>query len=134
MLFGNSCSEKVNSELNPVNLRCEYMENPIITKSSPRFSWEIKSNQNNQNQTYWQLIVSNSLEEIEASNGNIWDSGKTKGIETFGITWRDNKLQSFTKYYWKLRAWDRDGKVSNWSKPTSFTDQKRYEVYQCLSE
>ena len=31
-----------------------------------------------------------------------------------------DKLQSFTKYYWKVRVWDRDGKVSNWSETASF--------------
>lgn len=102
------------------NLRCEYMEDAIVAKAAPRFNWQVNSTQSNQKQTAWQLIVSKKQEELIAGKGTTWDSGKTKGNETFGIKWEGNKLQSFTKYYWSVRIWDRDGKVSEWSKPESF--------------
>jgi len=115
-----ACSEQVNSEFVAENLKCEYMKEAIITKSAPRFSWEITSTQKAQNQTFWQLIVSDDLKKIEATQGNIWDSGKSKGNETYGIKWQGNRLQSFTRYYWKVKVWDRDGKVSDWSETASF--------------
>lgn len=120
LLLSGACSEKMNPEFNPANLTCEYMKEAVVAKTSPRFSWEISSTQNGQKQTAWQLIVSDNLEKIETSEGNTWDSGKTKGNETFGIKWKGNKLQSFTKYYWKVRVWDRDGNVSYWSKTATF--------------
>lgn len=120
LLLTGACSEKVNSEFRVENLKCEYMKEAIIAKPAPRFSWEITSIQSKQNQTFWQIIVSDDLKKIETSDGNIWDSGKTRGNETFGIKWQGNKLRSFTKYYWKVRVWDRDEKVSNWSKTASF--------------
>jgi len=96
------------------------MKEAIVVKAMPRFSWEIKSTQSDQNQTAWQLIVSNDLKNIEDDNGNIWDSGKKKGNETFNIKWQGNKLQSFTKYYWKVRVWDLEEKIANWSETSSF--------------
>jgi alpha-L-rhamnosidase len=115
-----ACSNEITTEVVVGNLRCEYMQEAVLAKLSPRFSWEILSTQKGQQQTAWQLIVSNDSEKIEAAKGNIWDSGKTKGSETFGIKYSGCKLQSFTKYYWKVRVWDCDGKVSAWSDPASF--------------
>lgn len=118
--LSGACSEKINTEFQPWNLSCEYMKEAVVAKSAPRFSWEISSTQPSQKQTAWQLIVSDNLVEIDAAKGSTWDSGKTMGDETFGIKWQGDKLNSFTKYYWKVRAWDRDGNVSNWSEAASF--------------
>jgi len=110
----------MNPEFNVGYLKCEYMEEAVVAKAAPRFSWEISSIQRQQNQTAWQLIISHDLKKINADEGDTWDSGKTNGNETFGIKWHGSKLQSFNKYYWKVRAWDRDGKVSKWSTVASF--------------
>lgn len=121
LFLHGACSEQLNPAFKAANLKCEYMEEAVVVKESPRFSWEITSTQRAQEQTAWQLIVSDDPQKLKTSNGNIWDSGKTKGRTTFGIQWADVDLQSFTKYYWKVRAWDRDGQVSDWSEPASFT-------------
>lgn len=115
-----ACSNEITTEVTVGNLRCEYMQEAVLAKLSPRFSWELLSTQKVQQQTAWQLIVSNDSEKIETAKGNIWDSGKTRGSETFGIKYSGSKLQSFTKYYWSVRVWDKDGKVSAWSEPASF--------------
>ena len=60
------------------------------------------------------------MKKTEAGKGNIWNSGKRKGDETFGIKMEGNRLKSFTKYYWKVRVWDKKGKVSGWSETASF--------------
>lgn len=120
LLFSEACSEKINPEFYTQNLSCEYMKDAVVAKASPRFSWEISSTQRSQKQTAWQVIVSDDPEEIETAMGSTWDSGKTKGNKTFGIKWQGDKLQSFTKYYWKVRVWDKVGNVSNWSETVSF--------------
>ena len=96
------------------------MNEAVIAKQSPRFSWELTSSENGQKQTAWQVIVSDDLKKTEAGKGNIWNSGKRKGDETFGIKMEGNRLKSFTKYYWKVRVWDNNGKVSGWSETASF--------------
>jgi alpha-L-rhamnosidase len=115
-----SCSDEITNELSVINPRCEYMNEAIIAKSSPRFSWELVSSLNDQKQSAWQLIVSDDFDKIEAGKGNVWNSGKVKGGETFGIKWKNVKLNSFTKYYWKVRVFDQDGKVSEWSETADF--------------
>ena len=120
LILSGSCAEQLNPEFKVLNLKCEYMVEAVVAKLSPRFSWEITSTENGQEQTAWQLIVSDDLRKLEANNGNIWDSGKTKGNEIFGIKWQGNQLKSFTKYHWKVRVWDHEGKVSDWSEAASF--------------
>ena len=73
----------------------EYMTEAIVTKSSPRFSWEPVSSVNGQQQTAWQIIVSDDIDKIETGKGNTWNSGKQRGDETYGIKWKNIRLQSF---------------------------------------
>jgi len=120
LLLSAACKDEINTEFNARNLRCEYMNEAVVSKSSPRFSWEIISAQNGQLQTAWQLILSDQKDMLAEGKGNVWNSGKTKGNQSFGIKWQGDKLESFTKYYWKVRVWDRDGKVSNWSETAIF--------------
>jgi alpha-L-rhamnosidase len=114
------CSEKMTSEITVQNLRCEFMEAAVIVKPAARFSWELISSQTGQKQTAWQVIVSDDKEKIKAGVGSIWNSGKRNGGQTFGIKFQGDSLQSFTKYYWRVRVWDRDDKMSDWSETASF--------------
>ncbi|WP_162304498.1 family 78 glycoside hydrolase catalytic domain [Maribellus luteus] len=115
-----ACTDKISADFHVVNLKCEYMPEAVVVKDVPRFSWELQSGQAGQKQSAWQVIVSDNPEEIAVASGSVWDSGKTKGNQTFGIQYQGDKLQSFTRYYWKVRAWDRDGNVSKWSETASF--------------
>jgi alpha-L-rhamnosidase len=115
-----SCQDQKELSLTAENLKCEYMNEALIAIQSPRFSWELISSKNNQYQKAWQIIVSDNKESIEAGKGNIWDSGKRKGNETFGIKLPQNKLHSFTKYYWCVRVWNNKNEVTEWSKSATF--------------
>ena len=120
LFISGSCKDEITTELTVINPRCEYMNEAIIAKSYPRFSWELVSSLNDQKQSAWQLIVSDDFDKIEAGKGNIWNSGKVKGGETFGIKWQGVKLNSFTRYYWRVRVFDQDGKASRWSQTAGF--------------
>ncbi len=119
LLLG-ACAEEITTEFSARNLKCEYMEEAVVSKTSPRFSWELVSTQKGQGQTAWQLIVSDQKAKIEDGKGNVWNSGKREGDQTFNLKWQGDRLESLTKYYWKVRVWDRDGKVSNWSETSTF--------------
>ena len=115
-----SCKDELTTELFITNPGCEYMTEALIDIQSPRFSWELESSQNGQNQKAWQIIVSTDKEKIEAGKGDVWDSGKKKGNETFGIKLPGNRLHSFDKYYWRVRVWNNEDHVSEWSRTASF--------------
>jgi len=112
--------EKGSASMKVQNLQCENLNEALIAKFTPRFSWEPVSDQKGQRQTAWQLIVSDQKIEIEKAQGNCWDSGKIQGDQTFNIRYGGSRLNSFTRYFWRVRIWDREGEVSDWSETASF--------------
>ena len=105
----------------PENLKCEYQVNPLgIDVDKPRLSWTMNSNIRGQRQTAYQVIVSTSLEDIEANRGDQWDSQKVVSSNSNQVIYQGVPLTSAINYYWKVRIWDKDGKSGRWSKPASF--------------
>ncbi len=121
-----SCSEdtglersvvKKTSGLVPTYLRCEYLTEPLgIDVTSPRLSWIVESSQRGQKQTAYQVIVASSEESLKSDNGDLWDSGKVTSDETVAVAYDGKPLESRVQCYWKVRAWDKNGKASSWSK------------------
>ena len=97
----------------PVHLRCEFMENPLgIDAASPHFSWRSDDSARNWQQAAYQIIVAGDKDRLAAGTADVWDSGKVESAESVGIVYRGPGLESRKRYYWKVRVWDKEGKVS----------------------
>jgi len=106
------------SVLEVESLRCEYQDNPLgIDVTVPRLSWILKSETRGQKQTAYQVIVSTCLEDLQ---GDQWDSQKVVSRNSVQVDYRGRALSSATRYYWKVRVWDKDGHPSDWSQPSWF--------------
>jgi len=102
-------------------LTCEQLTNPLgIDVRQPLFSWMIESSENGIRQSAYELIVSDNKADIDANRGNIWNTGKTVSDETVFITFEGASLQPFTRYWWKVRVYDQNGRPSQWSQPAWF--------------
>jgi len=99
---------KTDNQITPLGF-----DNPV-----PEFSWILKSSQRGTAQTAYELTVSDNESKLES--GNYWQSGKIEGNQTFGIPYAGKPLKSFTRYFWKVRVWDENGKASDWSIPSWF--------------
>lgn len=100
----------------PVELICDYENNPLgIDNEKPLFSWKIVSQKKNQKQTAYEIIVSSNLKTIKKHKGDVWNSGKTLSSQNTHIPYAGNTLQSYTRYYWRVRTYDKNGKRSAWS-------------------
>ncbi|MGN1256563.1 MAG: family 78 glycoside hydrolase catalytic domain [Bacteroidaceae bacterium] len=98
------------------NLQCEYLTTPqSIDVRHPQLSWMMKSNHRNASQTAWQVMVASNRKLLESDTPDLWDSGRRDGREIM-VKYEGKDLQSFHGYYWKVRIWDEQGKVSQWSK------------------
>src|ERR1700730_9044835 len=74
------------SSLQPDNLRCEYIENPLgIDTKHPRLSWEFLAGDRNQFQSAYELIVSTNSADIENMKGNVWSTGKVISSQNLHI-------------------------------------------------
>jgi alpha-L-rhamnosidase len=120
------------AQLQPDRLTCEYKENPLgIDTRKPRFSWTFLSSDRNQLQSAFEILVSDSQEDIQKLNGNMWTTGKTMSSENTLIEYTGTPLRSFSRYYWRLKVYDNEGKPSSWSEPnwfeTAMLDQDDWE-------
>jgi alpha-L-rhamnosidase len=109
------------SNIAAVKLRTEYLENPIgIDNKNPQFSWLLNDGRRGAVQTAYQLLVASSAQELQSNQGDIWDSQKVSSDESVHVIYKGLALKSGTKYFWKVKVWDLNGKPSNWSEPATF--------------
>lgn len=102
-----------------VHLKTDYRVDPLgIDNPAPDFSWILQSGERGMAQTAFEILVADNLKNLDA--GNCWQSGKTTGNQTFGIRYAGKSLQSFTRYFWKVRVWEQKGEASEWSRPSWF--------------
>ncbi|MDI3321143.1 alpha-L-rhamnosidase [Pinibacter soli] len=88
------------------SLRCEMLDNPEgIDVSQPRLSWEIGSSKRNTVQTAYQILVSSSLEKLNANDGDVWNSGKVNSSQSIHVLYNGIPLVSKAAYYWKVKVW-----------------------------
>ena len=100
----------------PVNLRCEYLPNPLgIEDSAPRLSWEMSDPRRGARQTAYRVLVASSCELMERDEGDLWDSGKVECDQSAHVGYRGTELTSRTRCCWKVMLWDADGEPSAWS-------------------
>jgi alpha-L-rhamnosidase len=102
-------------------LKCASKVNPLgIDSKNPRLTWMLTSEQINFNQAAYQIIVATSNDFLSADKGDLWDSGKIKSKQSVEIAYSGKPLESGMTCHWKVRVWDTDGKVTNWSEPSKW--------------
>jgi alpha-L-rhamnosidase len=100
------------------NLRCEHLANPLgINSRQPRFSWINISDQQGSVQTSYQIIVASEKDILTEDKNDYWNSGKVNSSESHLITYKGKDLKSGQILYWKVRVWDQNDNVSEWSEP-----------------
>jgi len=113
--------ERMSGAKAPTNLLCEYTANPLgIEATVPRFSWVLEHSERGQLQSAYQVLVANSQESLNVEDGNRWDSGKVISDESTNVPYAGSPLESTRTYCWKVRVWDKDDKVSSWSRTATF--------------
>lgn len=102
------------------DVRTEYLHRPTgIIQRNPRFSWLVESiNQvRDQYQTAYQLAV---CYNVDCRGGLVWDSGKVSSRTSFLVKYGGPQLNSSTKYFWKVKVWDKNDSPSSFSETTHF--------------
>lgn len=101
--------------LRPIALRCEHLTDPVgIDAAAPRLRWQLESSVRGQHQTAFRVVVASSPALLLQEKPDLWDTGKVKGSET-SVVYAGKPLASRTRCYWRVRAWDKDGKPRDWS-------------------
>lgn len=122
MLAFIAVSSVAEAALQPVALRCEYRVNPLgIDETQPRLTWRVESRERGQRQTAYQVLVARTEAALKQNTGDLWDSGRVPGSQTVNVVYAGDPLVSRQQCFWKVRVWDKDGKVSAWSQPARWT-------------
>lgn len=97
----------------PIDLKCEYLKNPIgIDNPNPRLSWKLSDNRLGAKQTAYKIIVDSDSLIVLAGKGDVWNTGKVTA-DSILVTYCGKKLLPFTKYYWKVIVWDMNNMESS---------------------
>jgi len=130
------------ADFGPVQLRCEYRENPMgIDSGKPRLSWEIAECEvqnaelkkaevggqilesairnpksaipRGQKQTAYQILVASSEELLKKDKGDLWDSGKVVSDQSSQVEYKGKPLESFVICHWKVKVWVEKAETGN---------------------
>ncbi len=118
-----SCSNNENRDtIHPVSLECEMLKSPMgIDVKTPRLSWMLTSEQGNEKQTAYQIIVSSSAEKLKQEEADLWDSKKVKTDQSINVKYDGKPMQPKMECYWKVKVWDKEGNPSAWSEPAKWS-------------
>ncbi|HEV7347652.1 sulfatase [Telluribacter sp.] len=75
-------------------------------------------------QTAYQILVSSSKQKSDNNLGDVWDSGCVKSERPLGkVPNGEPALVPTAKYYWKVRVWDQENRLSDYSEGVQFASQ-----------
>ncbi len=114
----SSCSRGKNetSDILVSSLKCNYSSNPLgIETAHPGLSWELYSARRGEHQQAYQILVSADTAKLRRNEGDVWNSGKVMTSRSVHVPYEGKPLKSATRYYWKVRVWDKEGRAGAWS-------------------
>ncbi len=123
---------KAAGDLQVVDLRCEYLVNPIgIDQPKPRLTWRLTSQQRGAYQGAYRILVATSPKKLADGQADLWDSKKVASRETVNIVYEGIPLASQAVCFWKVQIWGQAGgtckaesEIAQWSmgllKPTDW--------------
>ncbi|MFL6119524.1 hypothetical protein [Actinophytocola sp.] len=92
----------------------EHRAEPLgIDAAKPRFGWRLVSSSPQQRQGSYQLVVSTGTQQV-------WDSGQVTAATQVDLRYGGPALAPLTRYTWRVRVWDTQGRASAWSPTYSF--------------
>lgn len=106
----------------PQGLMVEYIREPSgtqITDSLPEYAWIVPTAATFQKG--YQLLVASSPEQLAKNNGDVWDSGELRSQQSINVTHGGDPLAPNQTFYWKVRIWDQDNRLTDYSQPQKFT-------------
>jgi len=108
----------------PTGLLVELTAHPDqieITDSTPDFAWIVPSAGPNETQTAYRILVASTAANLDADQGDLWDSGKSVSQASINVSYAGKALTTGKTYYWKVQTWNSRDTASPWSTSQAFT-------------
>lgn len=92
-------------------LQCEHMNTPLgVDVPRPRLSWLMKDERAGAKQTAYRVFLAEDSSALIRRENLVWESGKVASSVQL-ISYDGKLLKAFTKYFWAVEVWDKDGKA-----------------------
>lgn len=115
----SSCTSKSNI-ISVAETTVNYKKNATGVDKPVELGWKLTSDQNNQYQTAYQILIAKNEEDLDKNLGTIWDSKKIDSDRSVNVSVDEKNFKPGTQYFWKVKVWDKDGVESDWSATSSF--------------
>ncbi len=115
---------KVNSDSfgnGPTGLTIELIRQPKdvgILDAKPEYGWIVPNTA--VSQSCYQILVSSSIGKSDKNIGDVWNSGQVRETKSNNIEHKGGILEVGKTYFWKVRIWDEDNYLSNYSESQTF--------------
>ena len=105
----------------PSGLAVELIRDPRYTEildPKPEFSWIVPEEA--VIQKAYQVLVSSTKELAEMNIGDVWNSGQVRSSQSSGVEFGGEDLEPDTRYFWRVRVFDRDNRLTEYSEVQEF--------------
>ncbi len=99
----------LSAKLTVTDLTCNFQHGLAVTQGDISLGWRMISDKNEAYQTAYQIIICEGV-----TSKKVYDTGKVKSKESQLVVLPKLSYNNLG-YYWKVRVWDENKKVSSWS-------------------
>jgi len=86
--------------------------NPIgIDVVHPRLTWQLQESRIGAAQTAYRIYVDTGSAALNTTKAIFWTSDKINSSANL-VTYQGKQLQAFTKYFWRIAVWNKNGQQS----------------------
>ncbi|RZL17720.1 MAG: alpha-rhamnosidase, partial [Pedobacter sp.] len=108
------------AQTEPIDLQTEHLVAPLgIDVASPRLSWMMKDVRQGAKQLAYRIYVGKDSSEVVKKRGISWDTGKLSSASSL-VVYKGKALEPYTKYFWLVEIWGKDGLTSSSTAVSSF--------------
>jgi alpha-L-rhamnosidase len=117
----------------PAKLRVDDLATPLgLDDRAPKLSWQLLDTRRGAKQSGYTVQVATRKELLASNKPDVWDSGRIASDKSIDIEFHGSALAPSTRYFWRVLAWDKDGKAYPASEPswweTGLLDQKNWQA------
>lgn len=107
----------------PTDLTVELIREPStdvkIFDLKPEFGWTVPLG--SKFQGAYQILVASNKTDINNNNGDVWDSKQVRSSASTNVEYQGTRLQPGSTYFWKVRIWDEENRLVDYSDYQKFT-------------
>ena len=119
--------------LDEIPTAIERLQTVEIRSSRPFFSWIVPAVEKNVEQSAFQIQLTDSPKSFSTPQDAplLWDSGKTTSSNSTAVAYKAEKPLDGSKiYYWRVRIWNQNDEVSEWSAIKAFRTAAELKEYE----